>query len=142
MTSAATKPIYLDYNATTPIDPAVLSAMLPYLRDEFGNPSLAHPLGRRARDAIEGARIEVANLIGAATRTAKNRLRFLWRWVFRGTKRSDRSGSRLAVAPPMRRLKSQHRGWRKPGGPAQGPQCRPRLQIAMNATPISHEFSK
>lgn len=102
MTSAATKPIYLDYNATTPIDPAVLSAMLPYLRDEFGNPSLAHPLGRRARDAIEGARIEVANLIGAATRTAKNRLRFLWRWVFRGTKRSDRSGSRLAVAPPVR----------------------------------------
>lgn len=64
MTSAAMKSIYLDYNATTPVDPAVLSAMLPYLRDEFGNPSSAHALGRRARDAVEGARIEVANLIG------------------------------------------------------------------------------
>ena len=49
-------PIYLDYNATTPIDPAVLDAMLPYLRDDFGNPSSAYPLGRRAHDAIEHAR--------------------------------------------------------------------------------------
>ena len=35
-------PIYLDYNATTPLDPAVLEAMLPYLRDHFGNPSSTH----------------------------------------------------------------------------------------------------
>jgi cysteine desulfurase len=65
MTTIAGKPVYLDYNATTPVDPAVLEAMLPYLGDEFGNPSSAHPLGRRARDAIEAARAEVARLIGA-----------------------------------------------------------------------------
>jgi len=59
-------PIYLDYNATTPVDPAVLDAMLPYLRGEFGNPSSAHGLGNRAHDAVEAARAEVAVLIGAA----------------------------------------------------------------------------
>jgi cysteine desulfurase len=58
--------IYLDYNATTPVDPAVLDAMLPYLRGEFGNPSSAHGLGGRAHDAVEAARAEVAALIGAA----------------------------------------------------------------------------
>lgn len=62
----STAPIYLDYNATTPVDPAVLDAMLPYLRGEFGNPSSAHGLGRRAHDAVEAARAEVAALIGAA----------------------------------------------------------------------------
>jgi cysteine desulfurase len=60
-----TKPVYLDNNGTTPVDPAVLRAMLPYLGDEFGNPSSAHVLGRRARDAVEAARAEVASLIGA-----------------------------------------------------------------------------
>jgi len=58
-------PIYLDYNATTPVDPAVLDAMLPYLQGEFGNPSSAHGLGGRAHDAVEAARAEVAALIGA-----------------------------------------------------------------------------
>jgi cysteine desulfurase len=65
MTSIATKPVYLDYNATTPVDPDVLKAMLPCLCDEFGNPSSAHALGRRARDAVEATRAEVASLIGA-----------------------------------------------------------------------------
>jgi cysteine desulfurase len=65
MTAIAMKPVYLDYNATTPIDPAVLKTMLPYLGDEFGNPSSAHALGRRARDAVEAARAEVAGLVGA-----------------------------------------------------------------------------
>jgi len=41
-------PIYLDYNATTPLDPAVVEAMLPYLRDHFGNPSSTHAFGRTA----------------------------------------------------------------------------------------------
>jgi cysteine desulfurase len=59
------RPIYLDHNSTTPIDPDVLKAMLPYLGDEFGNPSSAHIIGRRARDAVETARAEVAALIGA-----------------------------------------------------------------------------
>jgi cysteine desulfurase len=57
--------IYLDHNATTPVDPGVLQAMLPYLRDDFGNPSSAHTLGVRARDAVETARANVAALIGA-----------------------------------------------------------------------------
>jgi cysteine desulfurase len=58
-------PVYLDYNATTPVDAAVLDAMLPYLRGEFGNPSSAHSLGSRAHEAVEAARAEVATLIGA-----------------------------------------------------------------------------
>jgi cysteine desulfurase len=57
--------IYLDHNATTPVDPQVLEAMLPYLRGEFGNPSSAYALGRRAHEATERARAEVAGLIGA-----------------------------------------------------------------------------
>src|SRR5215470_14198429 len=60
------KPIYLDHNATTPVDPGVLHAMLPFLREEFGNPSSAYALGRRARLALENARGEVAALIGAS----------------------------------------------------------------------------
>ena len=60
------RPVYLDHNATTPIDPAVFDAMVPYLREEFGNPSSAHALGRRAHEAVEQARGEVALLIGAA----------------------------------------------------------------------------
>jgi cysteine desulfurase len=66
MTMIAAKSIYLDNNGTTPVDPAVLTAMLPYLGDEFGNPSSAHALGRHARDAVEAARGEVAGLIGAS----------------------------------------------------------------------------
>ena len=59
------QPVNLDHNATTPIDPAVLDAMLPFLREEFGNPSSAHAIGRRAHDAVENARAQVAALIGA-----------------------------------------------------------------------------
>jgi cysteine desulfurase len=58
-------PVYLDSNSTTPIDPAVLDAMLPYLRGEFGNPSSSHALGHRAHDAVAKARAQVAALIGA-----------------------------------------------------------------------------
>jgi cysteine desulfurase len=57
--------IYLDYNATTPVDPAVLDAMLPYLKEHFGNPSSAHPPGKRAHDAVEQARARLAGLLGA-----------------------------------------------------------------------------
>jgi cysteine desulfurase len=59
-------PIYLDHNATTPLLPEVVDAMLPYLREHFGNPSSGHVYGRRARDAVESARVQVAALIGAA----------------------------------------------------------------------------
>ncbi len=59
------KNIYLDNAATTPIDPRVFDAMLPGLRDEFGNPSSAHAHGRSARAAVEKAREHVAQLLGA-----------------------------------------------------------------------------
>ena len=57
-------PIYLDHNATTPLLPAVVDAMLPWLRDHFGNPSSGHVYGHRAKDAVEGARWQVAALLG------------------------------------------------------------------------------
>ena len=57
-------PIYLDHNATTPIHPAVLDAMLPWLREGFANPSSDHRGGRRARRALDEAREQVAALVG------------------------------------------------------------------------------
>ena len=57
-------PIYLDYNATTPLLPEVVDAMLPYLRGHFGNPSSSHALGRAAHAAVERAREQVAALLG------------------------------------------------------------------------------
>jgi cysteine desulfurase len=59
------RPIYLDYNATTPIAPEVAEAIQPFLQAEFGNPSSAHLRGQNARDAVASARSEVAVLIGA-----------------------------------------------------------------------------
>jgi len=57
--------IYLDNNATTPVDPRVLEVMLPFLGDSFGNPSSAHGPGRVARQAVARARGQVAVLLGA-----------------------------------------------------------------------------
>lgn len=57
--------VYLDYSATTPLDPEVLEAMLPWLREHFGNASSLHAWGRRARVAVEEAREELAALLGA-----------------------------------------------------------------------------
>lgn len=57
-------PIYLDHNATTPILPEVVDAMLPYLREHFGNPSSSHVYGARARAAVARAREHVARLLG------------------------------------------------------------------------------
>jgi cysteine desulfurase len=59
-------PIYLDYNATTPVLPEVVEAMLPHLRGHCGNPSSSHVYGRRARVAVDTARRQVAELIGCA----------------------------------------------------------------------------
>ena len=56
-------PIYLDHNATTPVLPEVVDAMLPFLREHFGNPSSAHSYGRIARAAVAHARSEVASLL-------------------------------------------------------------------------------
>ena len=57
--------VYLDYNATTPVDPEVLDAMLPYFSADFANASSIHTPGQRARAAVETAREQVAGLIGA-----------------------------------------------------------------------------
>ena len=62
---SADDPIYLDHNATTPLLPDVVDAMLPYLHEHFGNPSSRHLYGRRTHDAIERARTEVAALISS-----------------------------------------------------------------------------
>ena len=62
-------PIYLDYGATTPVDPRVVDAMIPWLREHFGNPaSRSHAWGWEAEEAVERARTQVADLIGADPR--------------------------------------------------------------------------
>ena len=63
---AISAPIYLDYNATTPVDPAVVGAMLPYLREHFGNPASDHAYGSIAHAAVDRARAQLAELLGAA----------------------------------------------------------------------------
>ena len=60
------KRIYLDHNATTPLHPEVLEAMLPYYKEAFGNPSTIHSFGQETRKATDEARETVANLIGAS----------------------------------------------------------------------------
>src|SRR5213078_884017 len=57
--------VYLDHSATTPVDPRVVEAMLPYLTERFGNASSVHAFGQEARAAVDRARREVAALIGA-----------------------------------------------------------------------------
>jgi len=62
-------PIYMDYGATTPVDPRVVDAMVPWLREHFGNPaSRSHAWGWEAEEAVEKARVQVAELVGADPR--------------------------------------------------------------------------
>lgn len=58
--------VYLDHNATTPVRPEVVEAMLPYLTEHYGNPGSAYGMGQRARKAVEHAREQVARLVGAS----------------------------------------------------------------------------
>jgi cysteine desulfurase len=60
------KPIYLDYNATTPVDPEVANEMIPYIQTWFGNPSSSYAIGKIGKDAINKARKQVASLINAS----------------------------------------------------------------------------
>ena len=57
-------PVYLDYNATTPVDPRVAEAMLPYIYEHFGNPSSGHLYGRNANEGVNAARNQVAEMLG------------------------------------------------------------------------------
>ena len=112
--------IYLDYNATTPVAPQALDAMLPYLREHFGNPSSAHAYGRRAQEAVERARGQVATLIGAhpgeilftGSATEANNLAILgaaWALRARGRHLVTSAVEHPAVAAPMARLRDL--GW-------------------------------
>ncbi|MCW8935999.1 MAG: cysteine desulfurase [Gammaproteobacteria bacterium] len=58
-------PVYLDHNATTPLNSEVLEVMMPFMTDLYGNPSSVHRYGRMTRNALEQARMQVANLVGA-----------------------------------------------------------------------------
>jgi cysteine desulfurase len=89
------KPIYLDYNATTPVATPVLEAMLPFLQHEYGNPSSAHALGWRAHEAVERARIQVAALIGSAPQEIV--------FTAGGTEASNLAIRGAALARPQRR---------------------------------------
>ena len=113
-------PIYLDYNATTPVAPEVFDAMLPWLRGEFGNPSSAHPYGRRAAQAVAAARCQVAELIGAQDHeivftgcaTEANNLALLGVALALGTKKRHLVVSAIehpAVMAPALHLRDQ--GW-------------------------------
>src|SRR5947199_10508886 len=57
--------VYFDYNATTPLDPQVRDAMMPYLGAVFGNPSSVHHVGRQARAILDDARDRAAKVLGA-----------------------------------------------------------------------------
>jgi cysteine desulfurase len=59
--------IYLDYNATTPIAKEVADAIMPFVLEDFGNPSSAHPMGIKAKEALEKARKQIAHLLGCET---------------------------------------------------------------------------
>eukprot|EP00824_Muranothrix_gubernata_P002646 TRINITY_DN13206_c0_g1_i2.p1 TRINITY_DN13206_c0_g1~~TRINITY_DN13206_c0_g1_i2.p1 ORF type:complete len:796 (+),score=188.19 TRINITY_DN13206_c0_g1_i2:32-2419(+) len=67
MEEAEERPVYLDFNATTPLCPEVIEVMIPCMRDVWGNPSSAHAYGTQAKKAVEGARRHLAQLLGCET---------------------------------------------------------------------------
>ena len=107
-------PIYMDYSATNPCDPRVVDAMIPWLREHFGNPaSRSHAWGWEAEKAVETARDQVASLIGADPReivwtsgaTESNNLALKGAAHFYKTK-----GKHLTHDPSGKRIKADRRG--------------------------------
>lgn len=115
-----TRPIYLDYNATSPIAPEVLEAMMPYLQEHFGNPSSSHPYGRTAAAAVDKARGQIARLLGCQADeilltsggTESNNLALLGAGRCAPARRRHVIATGIehpAVVEPLRRLESD--GW-------------------------------
>nr|WP_172682129.1 cysteine desulfurase family protein [Leptospirillum ferrooxidans] len=115
------RPVYLDYNATTPVDPEVVDAMMPWFRERFGNPSSGHFFGWEAQEQVEAARTEMAVLIGAkadeivftGSATEANNLAILGSTrAMRGEKRSLVTSvvEHPSVLQPFLRRKEE--GWR------------------------------
>lgn len=113
-------PVYLDYNATTPVAPEVLEAMEPFLRGQFGNPSSSHAYGAQAADAVAKARRQVADLIGAQEHeivftgcaTEANNLAIAgaaWARAEKGRHLITSAIEHPSVAAPFGRLQAQ--GW-------------------------------
>ncbi|MGD9788245.1 MAG: cysteine desulfurase family protein [Sulfuricellaceae bacterium] len=133
-------PIYLDYNATTPLDPQVVAAMMPYLEGRFGNPSSGHAYGREAKAAVDAARHEVAALVGTAqdeviftgSATEANNLALLGTAGNNGERRHlvTSAVEHPSVMEPLRRL--QREGWRVDFLPVDG-QGQIRTDIALKA---------
>jgi cysteine desulfurase len=125
-------PVYLDYNATTPIAPEVADAIEPYLREHFGNPSSSHAYGRRAHAAVDHARGQVAALISATPgeivftgcATEANNLAILGvTRALHGKKRHVVTSAieHPAVAQPCARLRED--GWELTVVPVDGQGC-------------------
>jgi len=108
--------IYLDHNATSPMHPEVIDAMMPYLQNPVGNPSSLHSYGRMARSAVESARAEVAQLLGCESSaivftsggTEANNL-LLKGYVDRDSKRPVISSEieHSSILEPLRQLQSE-----------------------------------
>lgn len=120
MTNGEGYPIYLDHNATTPVDPEAVEAILPWLRENFGNPSSSHAYGRRAEAAVEHARGQVSALLGCRAEeivftscgTESNNLALLGVSEAVSNKRNGIVTSSVehpSVARPCERLKEK--GW-------------------------------
>lgn len=114
------RPIYLDYNATSPIAPEVLEAMMPYLKERFGNPSSSHPYGQTAAAAVDQARQQMARLLGCRSDeilftsggTESNNLALLGASRCAAAKRRHLIATGVehpAVVEPLRKLETD--GW-------------------------------
>ena len=120
--ATAADPVYLDANATTPVAPAVLAAMLPYFTTEFGNPSSPYAAGGRAKAAVSAARAQVAALIGADEAEMV--------FTSGGTEGANAAIRAALEASPKRARAGDHRGRARRGALARRPAGIPRLHGA------------